>query len=272
MADVRALEAKINQDIESASVDELDHLARHYWQAAVAEPDYRNRQKLLKRSSHFAGQAFKSGIEDPDALRLYMDIARRTAEVHSSPQDERRKLSQITARWLAVTGAGEHTVLTKTKGKAATETATFGLGDVGLAPDAADDPWSESAMVQWMNKGQRLFFGTGYDGVIKAELRVIDGTEPVLSEKEYKKLESSTPTIVLAVPSGEIALADYAVMTEPWHSVAPKDSIEIAAAPGSYKACVFGFSTSRWDSVIAVLCPTDAAASNTISAVDSLFM
>jgi len=272
MDDVRALEAKINQDIESASADELDHLARHYWQAAVAEPDYRNRQKLLKRSSHFAGQAFKSGIEDPDALRLYMDIARRTAEVHSSPQDERRKLSQITARWLAVTGAGEHTVLTKTKGKAATETATFGLGDVGLAPDAADDPYSENAMVEWMNKGQRLFFSTGYDGTIKAELRVIEGAEPVLSEKEYKKLETSSPTMVLAVPSGRIALADYAVMMEPWRDKAPSDSIVIEAAPGTYKACVFAFSTSRTNSAIAVLCPTDAAASNRVAAVDSLFM
>lgn len=272
MADIRALEAKVKQDIESASAAELDHLARHYWQTALAEPDYRNRQKLLKRSSHFAGQAFKSGIEELDSLRLYMDIARRTAEVHSFPQDERRKLSQITARWLALTGAGAHTILAKTKGKVATETATFGLGDAGLAPDAADDPWSESAMAGWTNKGQRLFFRTGYDGVIKAELRVIEGAEPVLSEKEYKKLDTSTPTVVLAVPSGRIALADYAVMTAPWRSESPGDSIEIEAAPGSYKACVFGFSTARTNSVIAVLCPTDAAASNSIASVDSLFM
>lgn len=272
MVDLRALEAKVNREGEKASAGDLDLLARHYWQAALGEQDYRNRQKLLKRSSHFAGRAFKSGIEEPDTLRLYMDIARRTAEVHSFPQDERRKLSQITAQWLALTGAGEHTVLAKTKGKAATETATFGLGDVGLAPDETEDPYSENAMVEWMNKGQRLFFSTGYDGTIRAELRVIEGTEPVLSEKEYKKLETSSPTMVLAVPSGRVALADYAVMMEPWRDTAPSDTIVIETAAGTYKACVFGFSTTRTNSVVVVLCPTRAAAANTVASVDSLFM
>lgn len=272
MTDVRALEAKVRRDMENASTDDLDLLARHYWQAALAEPDYRNRRKLLKRSSHYAGQAFKSGLEDPDALRLYMDITRRAAEAHSFPQDERRKLSQITARWLALTGAREHSVLAQAKGKVATETATFGLGDVGLAPGATEDPWSERAMVEWMNQGQRLFFNTGYDGVIKAELRVIDGTEPVLSEKEYRKLGSATPSIVLAVPSGRLALADHAVMTKPWQDAPPEDTLTIEAEPGTYKACVFGFSTSRWDSAIAVLCPTAAAPANKVAAVDSLFM
>lgn len=274
MADVGALEAKLVRDPDTGSPDELDQLARHYWQMACAEKDYRSRQKLLKRSSHYAGHAFKSGIEDPDALRLYMDIARETALVHSSPQDERRKLTLITARWLTVTGAGEHSVLARSKGKVALETATFGLGDVGLAPDVMDQPWSDAEMVALMSKGQRLFFGTGFDGLLRSELRIIDGPEPVLSEKEYKKLSSSTPTVILEAPTGRIALADYALMTKPW-SPGPErdwDLVVIEAPPGNYKASAFGFSTSRSNSVIAVLCLTDETALNTVSSVDSLFM
>ena len=272
MADAGDLEAKLGRNPSAGSPDDLDQLVRHYWQMASGEKDYRKRQKLLKRSSHYAGHAFNAGMEDPDALRLYMDIARETALVHSSPQDERKKLALITARWLTVTGAGEHTVLAQRKGKVALETATFGLGNVGLAPDAVDQPWSDGQMVKLMTKSQRLFFGTGFDGLLKAEIWVIDGTAPVLLAKEYKKLSSSTPSVVLQAPTGRIALADYALMTEPWSADPIWDSVVIEAPPGNYKACAFGFSTARSNSVIAVLCLTDEMAPNTVSGVDSLFM
>lgn len=272
MADISDLEAKLGRDPSAGSYSDLDRLARHYWRMARAEKDYRNRQKLLKRSSHYAGHAFNRGIEDPDALRLYMVIARETALVHSFPQDERKKLAQITARWLSVTGAGEHTVLDRSKGKVALETATFALGDVGLAPDAKEQASYEAQMKQLMTRGQRLCFGTGYDGLFKAEIRVIEGREPVLSEKEYKKLNSSTPSVVLEAPTGRIALADYAIMAGPWSGEPEWDSVVIETASGNYKACAFGFSTSRSNSVIAVLCPTDDAPPNTVGAVDSLFM
>ena len=272
MVDIRALEAKVTRNRKAGSPEDFDLLARHYWQTARAETDYRTRQKLLKRASHYVGRGFASGIEDPDALHLYMSIVRKAALVHSFPQDERRKLAQITARWLTVTGAAEHRVVARTKGKIATETATFGLGDVGLAPAATNEPWSEEQMVEWMTTGERLFFRTGYDGTIKAELRVIDGREPVLSEKEYKRLSASTPTLVLTVPTGRIGLADFALMAEPWPDASPADAIAIEVHTGCYKACVFGFSTSRSNSVIAVVCATEKTVSNRVLAVDSLFM
>ena len=181
-------------------------------------------------------------------------------------------MARITDRWLTVTGAGEHTVLARCKGKVALETATFALGDVGLKPDATDHASYEAHMTDWMTKGQRLCFGSGYDGLFKAEIRVIEGVEPVLSEKEYKKLNSSTPGVVLKMPTGRIALAGYALMTAPWSAEPEWESVVIEAPPGNYKACAFGFSTSRSDSVIAVLCLTDGETLNPITAVDSLFM
>ena len=272
MNDIAQLEAKVRREIKAASAEDLDTLAQHHWAAASTTADYRQRQKSLKRSSHYAGLAFERGIGDAQTLRLYMDIIRQTASVHNFPQDERRKLSRITARWLEETGAGDHKVLSRLKSKVPTDTATFGLGDVGLAPDPTDEPSYEGQMVGWMARGQRLFFGTGYDGAIKAELRLIDGVEPVLSPSEYKKLESSTPTLVLAAPTGRIALADYGFMTEPWRDDPPGEGLVIEVSPGAYKVCVFGFSSSRWDSVVAVLCPTDEASRNDVASVDSLFI
>ena len=59
-------------------------------------------------------------------------------------------MARITDRWLTVTGAGEHTVLARFKGKVALETATFALGDVGLKPDATDHASYEAQTTDWM--------------------------------------------------------------------------------------------------------------------------
>ena len=216
MTDVRALEARLASDPGSGSSGDFDRLARHYWRQARDESDYRARQKLLKRSSHYVGHAFDLGIESTEDRRLYMDIVRDAARVHTFPQGERRKLARITARWLSSTGADQHRVVARAKGKVALETATFALGDVGLVTPLSDQPSIEGQMVEWMDQGQRLCFGTGYDGLLPCELRMIDGQEPVLAPKEYNKLASSTPTLVLAAPTGQIALADYALLTGPW--------------------------------------------------------
>ena len=126
-----------------------------------------------------------------------MDILGQTANVHSFPQDVRRILSKVTVRWLEASGAGQQQIVSRQKGRVATETATFALGDIGLVPEATPEPWTEKEMVAWMKAGQRLLFTTGYDGLIKAELRIIECTEPVLEAKEYRRLDASTPTMVL---------------------------------------------------------------------------
>ena len=272
MSDLHDLEAAASRTPMAVDAADHDRLARHFWGLAEAEAGYRERLRLLKRSSFFAGHALDRGLEEVDSLRLYMDILGQTARVHSFPQDLRRTLSKVTVRWLEATGAAAPRLIDSRKGKIATETAAFALGDVGHGPDPFVETWIEKEIVAWMRSGQRLLFGTGYDGRIGAELRIIDGDEPVLEAKEYARLDSSTPTLVLEVPTGRIGLADYAEMARPWPEASPPRTVSIGVPPGRYKASVYGFSTRRSDRVIAVLCPTESNPPNEIDAVDSLFM
>ena len=272
MTDLRNLDVTASRTPEAVEPQDHDRLARHYWGLAQAETGYRERLTLLKRSSFFAGHAFDRGIDGAETLRLYMEILAQTARIHSFPQDVRRVLSKVTVRWLEVTGAGEQKLIMRKKGNIATETAVFAIGDVGIAPAADCEPWTDREMVAWMKAGQRLAFSTGYDGMLGAELRLIESVEPVLEAKEYGRLESSTPTLVLDLPTGGVGLADYGAMARPWHDSPPHHSLLIDVAPGRYKAAVYGFSTRRSDRVVAVLCRTDEQSANDVESVDSLFM
>ncbi len=272
MSDQHALEVTASKTPKAVEAEDHDQLARHFWELAKAETAYRDRLKLLKRSSFFAGHAFDRGMDDAEALRLYMEILSQTARIHSFPQDVRRVLSKVTVRWLEATGAGEQKLVARKKGNIATETATFAIGDVGMTPATDCEPWTEREMVAWMMSGQRLVFSTGYDGMIGAEVRLIESAEPVLEAKEYGRLESSTPTLVLELPTGGIGLADYGAMAGPWRGSQPHHSMLIDVPPGRYKTAVYGFSTRRRDRVVAVLCQTDAKPENDVASVDSLFM
>lgn len=272
MTDLHTLENTASRTPKAVAAEDHDRLARHYWALASAEGDFRRRRTHLKRASAFVGHAYERGMEDPESLRLYRDVLARTAMVHSFPQDVRRILSKVTIRWLAAAGIGEPALIARGKGRVATETACVALGDVGAAPDATDDPWSEGALVAWMRAGRRLVVSTGYDGVLRGEIRILECAEPVLDLPEYRRLAASSPTIVLDVPTGRIGLADMAAMASPWRRPPSTPCLAIEVPPGRYKACIFGFSTRRSDSVVAVLCRTDSAPANDIGAVDSLFM
>lgn len=272
MTDLHALEAMAGRTPDAVAAEDHDRLARHYWELAVVATDFRQRRSLLKRSSAFVGHAFKQGYRDPHGLRLYMDILGQTARVHSFPQNVRRILSNVTAGWMEATGADQPQLIARRTGKAATETASFGLGDIGLTPEATPEPWNEKEMVERMKAGQRLIFTTGYDGLLKAEIRIVDCAEPVLQRAEYRRLYASTPTIVLDIPRGQIVLADDAVMAGPWAEPPWPHWLTIDVPPGRYSACVYGFSTRRSNSVIAVLCRTEAGPPNDLGSVDSLFM
>lgn len=266
------LEKRVIKDRKKAKAEDLDALARHYWALATDTDDFRERRKHLKRSSYFAGLAFAAGADAVEQLELYRTVVQRASEVHSWPADERRKLSKIIAKWLEKTGADEYELVQKAKGTIIVESGSMSLGD-----RARFDPFPENVafvqeMVQWTNEGKRLTFATGGDGLYKAELRLIDAAEPVLTAAEYKKLRASTPTVVIDVGSGALGMADFVEFAdEPWDDKEVEGTVCLDVPPGRYKACAFGFASARGESVIAVVTATSDAARNETQTVDSLF-
>ena len=87
-------------------------------------------------------------------------------------------------------------------------------------------------MVQWANRGQGLPFATGGDGFFKAEPRLIDAAEPVLTAEEYKKLGGSTPTVVIDVTSGALGRSDLVYfLDEPWNKKKIKGTVCLDVPP-----------------------------------------
>jgi hypothetical protein len=94
----------------------------------------------------------------------------------------------------------------------------------------------------------------------------------MLAAQEYKKLSSSTPTVGIDVSSGALGLSDFAYfLDEPWDKKNVEGTVCLNVPPGRYKACAFGFSTSRSESVIVVVTATSDEARNETKTVDSLF-
>ena len=199
MNSVIELEKRVIKSPKKAKPEDLDILARYYWDLATGTDDFREKRKHLKRSSYFVGLAFNAGADAVEQLELYRSIVQLTAEVHAFPADERRKLSKIIARWLERTGADQQEVLKRAKGTITVEGGAISLGDRARFASLGENISFEAEMVQWTNRGERLTFRTGGDGLYKAELRLIDAAEPVLTAKEYKRFETSTPTVVINV-------------------------------------------------------------------------
>jgi len=273
MDSIVELEKRVIQNLKKAAPEDLDILARHYWDLATRSDDFRDKRSHLKRSSFFAGLAFAAGVDAVERLGLYRTIVQRAAEVHAFPADERRKLSKIIAKWLEKTGADKHEVLGKAKGIITVEGGTISLGDRARFATSDEDASFDQQMVRWTNRGERLSFATGGDGVYKAELRLIDAAEPVLTAAEYKKLRSSTPTVVIDIPSGALGMADFAqFLDEPWDKQEVEGTVWLDVSPGRYKACAFGFSArSGVESVIGVVTATSDEPRNETGNVESLF-
>jgi len=274
MDSIIELEKRVIKHPKQATPEGLDRLARHYWDLATGSDDFRDKRKHLKRSSHFAGLAFKAGADAVEQLALYRTIVQLTAEVHAFPADERRKLSRIIARWLEKTGADQQEVLRKARGKIEVEGGSIALGDRARVSPSGDSIYtSDKEMVEWANRGERLTFATGGDGLFKAELRLIDAAEPMLTAQEFKKLRTATPTVVIEVSSGSLGMADFAYfLDEPWDRKKVAGTLCLEVPPGRYKACAYGFTTSAgYESVIGVVTATSDEARNETTTVESLF-
>jgi hypothetical protein len=272
MDSIVELEKRVMQNVKKAAPEDLDILARHYWDLATRSNDYRDKRKHLKRSCFFVGLAFAAGADSVEQLELYRTIILRGTEVASSPGEERRKLSRIIARWLEKTGADKQEVLAKAKGRIPVDCGLISLGDRARFAPSDKDWYFDAQIVERTNRGERLTFATGGDGLYPAELRLIDAVEPVLTAREYKRLGSSTPTVVIEVASGALGMAEYVeFLDKPWDKQEIEGAVCLNVPPGRYKACAFGFSSRTTESVIAVVTATPDEPRNETQSVDNLF-
>lgn len=263
MRDLAEIERRAHTS--QATAEEFDQLAEHYWDLAASEPDFRKESKLLKRSCFLAGKAFHAGISDAERLSKYIEILNRALQRHTFPGDHRSTLSKIIARRLDVLGVGNAVVLGSAKGRVNVEGGTLGIGDPTLSEPVSE----EAGMIALAQAGKRFSVTTGYDGVFPVELRQVGADEPILTAKEYRRLTGSSSVVRLHVPSGRVGIGE-ALDPSPGRTPGCKH-VFLDVEPSDYKVCLFGFSTSRSDKVIAVIAEAANSEENDVSRLEDLF-
>lgn len=108
-----------------------------------------------------------------------------------------------------------------------------------------------------MNSGKILSFSTEDAYLGKARIRLVNANEPVMDIKEYKNLQSSTPTVVISIESGVIGILGA------W------SELEMNLEPGNYKICAYYLKKIAANFLI-VLCKTNEDATNDLKSLSEL--
>lgn len=163
----------------------------------------------MKSVAHDILSAYKNKEWDLETLELYIKILRQISQVHSIPA-VRLNLSKMTNDWLGLSGHTEPKILKKLSGVVNTETASIGVGSPFYFKDIEEAyiHYSEKNILNLMNAGKAFIFDVGGDGSHNAQLRVVEGSKPLLTRKEFKFVVEATETAVVNIPDGVITLGD----------------------------------------------------------------
>lgn len=103
-------------------------------------------------------------------------------------------------------------------------------------------------------QGQRVFYGTGGDGLLTLQIRVMDNPHPLLANDEYAYLRAASRVATLDLPQGHLSVTDF---------VSPTPLDEFSIPPGRYNVMTFTVEPSpNFLSQVIVLTPTTDAINN----------
>lgn len=114
----------------------------------------------------------------------------------SFPQPFSATLSKITQKWLTNSGYENISIIQSKKIKIDIET---GILVAFSKTDNIDIPYNNTKYIQIFKEGSLFACGLGSDFELSLEVREIESDEPVLTAKEYSKLEQSSPTFKIFI-------------------------------------------------------------------------
>lgn len=222
----------------------------------------RDRFVHLKAIGFQAVQEFQKSPElaIPDLLK-YMDVIRMVKKIPSPPKNLNAILTKMTRTYLRLSGSEEPTIVLKKSSKINIDAGTIAVGDRSFQSESFDP--LEKELLRRINLGECFFFDTGGDWLFNFQLRLVIGSEPVLSEKEYKCVIDSTPCVILQCPSGKLVIEDGFISTMDW-------GIETDIPPGNYKCQAYHLRLRGVFSFYIVLAKTEADAVNHETELPSL--
>lgn len=237
------------------------------WQD-VLRLDGRSQLKALPTIGHDIYVSYDKATNSLAELEFYMQILKFIIKrSERSVQKNTRFLSKLYIEWLRLTGNEKAEVIFKKSGKILLVSALISIVDLAnITSTGVNEALSSGnnlQLLECINQGKVWFFSTGSDGVHDIQFRVVDSTEPVVSEKEFRYVEdSSGDAVIVNIPTGKIIVGDPVFV----NAGSQEECMLVTIPPGNYKVCVYRFLIpAKLDSAYIVLCKTEQEAKNNLS-------
>jgi hypothetical protein len=199
-----------------------------------------------------------------EILKVYEDILRGGLASFYFKNKIVVTIAKIHQKKLEILGIKKISVLQKQKGIVAVDSGTICILD-SSHPYAKDTLPLDFDVIDTMKKGHILCFGTAGDGLFNVEIRVVDSPEPLLIQKEMKKvIGGSSRPFILSVPEGTIWAYDCLCGIK-------EQRVELKVQPGLYKVAVFIVELSDEDYIFnIVLSQTNDFSNNDLTEIENL--
>lgn len=248
---------KINVPIKS--LDQIEDT----WKKTTTMP-IRDKLTALKSLGFDIKNAYKPGVTTPNQMMRFIDLLREIVRIPNRSQSLVLLLNKIYANWLSLTGNANSEIIQKKAKKLHVCSGQIVVADKTLDATLLNEVDDKSEL-NLINNGSLFVFGTGSDGLVTVQCRVVDASEPVLTLKEYKCCVDSTDIAVIKVSSGVLQIACLGGLND------PQNILEIQVTQGNYKvAAHYFYIEDKFDGFYVVLCKTDIEAKNQLQAISIL--
>lgn len=232
---------------------------------ASASLNIRDKFQALKSLGFEIKMVYKPGVTPVAEIKRYIEILKDVIRIPNRSASFVLLLNKMYAEWLSLTGNSNPDILQKKLGK-----LTIRSGRIVIADNTLDIPkligaGDEKEELECINSGTLFLFGTGGDGVINVQCRLVKSNEPVLTLKEYKCCVNSTEIAIINVQSGSLQIG----CISSWNDT--NNNLVVSLDPGHYKVVAHYFMIgNKFDSFYIVLSKTTEDARNDHRAISIL--
>lgn len=225
----------------------------------LSSMDFRTRRKELSSLAYDICNSFEA-TDNTEHLQFYIFILKQAMQAKCQPTDCTLYLTKIITKRLELTGNADIKLLISKSKKIALDRLLIIADTQYNSEILAMQGTSED--VNLMNQGKAYIICDAIYEQTKVEIRLVEATEPLLTENEFKRVDTIMETAIIHFPSGKLSVADFMYM-----DVDLKKCFLMDIEPGHYKVCAYRFISDRTGikRFCIVLCKTNDIALNSFN-------
>lgn len=221
--------------------------------------EIKKRMKIMRTIAADIEASYDPQTATSEELVFYLKILNEVAQVRSFPQPVSRLRSKLLVDWFILVDNDKAKIISKIKLKISGGLCGLDIGDPSFFTEYQSDILNDKLILDFVNQGKVFRIDTTNDGLRSVELRITNGSEPILTYKEMQSVQDSSAIVILQIPTGNIIVASTGELKEGNN----KDYLKTTILPGNYKAAVY----HRGNTLYVVLCSTNQEAKNNLQTV-----